>query len=270
MASMLDVALLHRAAEVLGGQAKLRGYLRVSARDLEQWMAGDERMPRFVFLKLVDVVGEDATARLIPDAGANGLGNGRAASSVWLEPIAGEGVLAVAPRARALGEFIEAEFSAGQIEELMAWSLNAAVANTGAARGNVQIVEGNNLRLVAQLGFEQPFIDFFSVVDAATPSACGAAHSKARRVVVKHVPSDPIFKGTPAEDVMLGAGALACQSTPLVDGSGAVFGMLSTHYDQAHEPTPRELKVIDTVAARMSYRLAGGNGRAWVAAHPEP
>jgi GAF domain-containing protein len=53
------------------------------------------------------------------------------------------------------------------------------------------------------------------------------------------------------------AGALACQSTPLVSGSGELLGMLSTHYERPHEPLPEELQVVDLVARVASRWLSG-------------
>jgi hypothetical protein len=47
---------LRRACEIVGGEAQLRGYLRVSALSLTLWMAGAEPPPTDVFLKAVDVI----------------------------------------------------------------------------------------------------------------------------------------------------------------------------------------------------------------------
>jgi hypothetical protein len=62
--SKLHTRTLHRAAEILGGRARLRKYLKVSALCLAAWMTGAEAAPTDVFLKAVDVVVEDTLNEL--------------------------------------------------------------------------------------------------------------------------------------------------------------------------------------------------------------
>ncbi len=135
-------------------------------------------------------------------------------------------------------------------------ALKAAVKASGAQRGNIQAASPDGLRIVTQLGFEKRFLDFFSVVTHDTPSCCGPAAAKAQRVVVSEVGTHPIFAGTEAAEVMTSAGAAACQSTPLLDVSGSVIGMLSTHYERPHEPTAAELSAIDELARGVSRLIA--------------
>jgi hypothetical protein len=47
---------LRRACEILGGEAPLSRYLRVSALSVAVWIAGAEPPPTDVFLKAVDVI----------------------------------------------------------------------------------------------------------------------------------------------------------------------------------------------------------------------
>jgi len=101
---------------------------------------------------------------------------------------------------------------------------NAAVNGTAAARGNVQLVHPRGLRIFAHLGFDDRFLEYFAWVQPETPSSCGPAHARAQRVVIADVLTHPIFAGTPALEVMDGACARACQSTPLVSRSGEVLG----------------------------------------------
>lgn len=85
---------------------------------------------------------------------------------------------------------------------------------------------------------------------------------KASRIVVPDVANDAMFAGTPALEVMLEAHALAVQSTPLVSASGAVLGVVSTHYDRPHRPDERELDVVDHIARRAAFWLDGGRALA--------
>jgi hypothetical protein len=52
----LQCRLLRKAAELLGGARPLGYALQVPAGNLVRWMAGLERMPRPIFLKVVDLV----------------------------------------------------------------------------------------------------------------------------------------------------------------------------------------------------------------------
>jgi len=131
--------------------------------------------------------------------------------------------------------------------------LDGAIEITRADLGDVQLLDraGGVLKIVAQRGFEQEFLDYFSSVHDGM-AACGAAMKSRRRVVVDDVANDPIFKGTPAGEVMVRAGALAVQSTPLIESSGELVGMLSTHYRSPHRPDERDLQRLDLLARQAA------------------
>ena len=116
--------------------------------------------------------------------------------------------------------------------------LDAAIEITGAQMGNIQLLEGDVLRIAAQRGFDRPFLEFFASVHGEQ-AACGTALQRGERVIVDDVLNSPIFVGTSALDVMVAAGARAVQSTPLVSRSGRVLGMFSTHYQQRAAATKR-------------------------------
>ena len=92
---------------------------------------------------------------------------------------------------------------------------------TRADMGNLQLVKGASLEISAHRGFGQPFLDYFGTVHE-DQAACGAALRSRERVIVEDVRTSPIFFDTPARDVLLAAGALAVQSTPLYSRSGRV------------------------------------------------
>src|SRR5262245_5911174 len=60
--SAVHIQVLLRAAEILGGNAQLRAYLRVSIHELEAWMSGRERVPSHIFLRTVDLISAPATS----------------------------------------------------------------------------------------------------------------------------------------------------------------------------------------------------------------
>lgn len=120
---------------------------------------------------------------------------------------------------------------------LLNWAVDSAIRVTNATKGNLQIFDpaSGALQIVAHRGFKQPFLDFFKRV-TGDESACAKAFGTCQRVTVEDVTESPIFCGTPALEVLLDARVRAVQSTPLVGSSGAILGVLSTHW-----PSPRRL-----------------------------
>jgi len=125
--------------------------------------------------------------------------------------------------------------------------LDAALEITGARMGNVQLLDHGALKIVAQRGFHAPFLEFFAEVRHG-PASCGEAMRRGERVLVEDITSSPIFANSRALEVLLEAGARAVQSTPIVNHSGALVGMFSTHFCEPHRPDPRELRLLDLLA----------------------
>lgn len=134
--------------------------------------------------------------------------------------------------------------------------LQTAIEICGAAKGNVQLFDPdvNALTIVAQEGFEQPFLDFFKYVHD-DPSTCAAAMRLAQRVIVEDVAKSAIFAGQPSLDVLLEAGVRAVVSTPLTGSSRKVTGMISVHFGKPHRPSEHELHALDLLAAQTADYL---------------
>ena len=140
----------------------------------------------------------------------------------------------------------------GDMQSLLGEILDAAIEITGADLGNIQLLDETTgaLSIAVQHGFGQEFLDFCNSVHGGM-AACGTAMERGRRIIVEDVASDPIFPG-PAREVMLRAGALAVQSTPLVGRSGELLGMLSTHYRSCRRPDERDLQRLDLLARQAA------------------
>jgi GAF domain-containing protein len=128
--------------------------------------------------------------------------------------------------------------------------LDAALAATGAPMGNIQLFDRREgvLKIKAQRGFQQPFLDFFAIVGDGPGASCGAALCEARRVVIHDVTISPIFRGTPSLPILIEAGVQAVQSTPLLGPSGQVLGILSTHYPGPTKDTDYDFGLLDQLA----------------------
>jgi hypothetical protein len=256
MPPSVHVEVLTRAAAILGGTAHLRAHLSVPMRALEAWLRGSERPPAFAFLSAVDLISRQAPDAFEADALRRSLEARRRSDLIAAAAGTAREQAREAKRQSALALARSNATRAALLKVRLHAALNKAVNGTAASRGNVQLMTAQGLRIVAQVGFSRPFLDFFDAVGHGSSSACALALSRAQRIVVEDVRSHPVFSGTPALEVMREAAALACQSTPLLGHSGEVLGMLSTHYDRPHQPSPQELEVIDAIAANAASWMA--------------
>ena len=256
---------LRRAADILGGKAKLRAVLHVPMPSLEQWLDGTALPPMDVFLKAVDILSAPsgtvtpaaaaARARVLTRQSNEILRNTNRTIS---ETRALRNYPRNVPSPKVL-TFLKAVFGKDQRSRMLDSALEAAIAATQAQMGNIQLKDDTGLRIVTYRGFDAPFLDFFKCVSAGHGAACGAAMQTGARVIVSDVATDPIFVGTEAASVMEQANARACQSTPLISVSGQFLGMLSTHFDHPHRPAADELELVDRIAERTAHWLEAGS-----------
>lgn len=139
------------------------------------------------------------------------------------------------------------------IQVLLDAFLDASIAITDAERGTLQLLDPitGTLKIVAQRGFAQPFLDFFAEVHDGS-GACGAAMLRGERMIVEDVTRSEIFVGTPSMEVLLDAGVRAIQSTPLYSRSGVLVGMLNTYYSAPHRLEPRESRMLDLLVRQTA------------------
>src|SRR5215210_2550128 len=92
------------------------------------------------------------------------------------------------------------------VESRLSDILNVAIEISGADKGNIQLLEGESgkLTLLAQSGFEKPFLEFFANDDES--SACGLAMQAQHRVIVEDITESELFAGKRSLKIMLDAG----------------------------------------------------------------
>src|SRR6185437_2413462 len=133
----------------------------------------------------------------------------------------------------------------GDLEPVLGQIVEAAIAISRADFGNMQLLLPNSsLRIAAQRGFPQWYVDYWNEVTAGNGS-CGTALAAGQRVIVPDVEQSPIFVGTPGLEKQRRAGIRAVQSTPVVSRGGKVLGMFSTHFREPHTPDEHALKLLD-------------------------
>jgi PAS domain S-box-containing protein len=143
---------------------------------------------------------------------------------------------------------------AGDLRQVLEEIVDVAIAITHADMGNIQLLDpaSRMLKVAAFRGHDRWWLDFFESVADGPGASCGAALQQGSRVLVEDVTKSPVFVGTPALEVQLRAGIRAVQSTPLYGSSGALVGMISTHYRAPHRPDERDLQLLDLLARQAA------------------
>ncbi|MFO0754020.1 MAG: EAL domain-containing protein [Thermodesulfovibrionales bacterium] len=132
--------------------------------------------------------------------------------------------------------------------------IDAALFLSSAERGTLQLLEpaSGELKILAHRGFNRSFLEFFSTVVCDTSAVCGAAMRQKERVIVEDVTQSPLFAGSPALEVLLGAGVRAVQATPLISRTGRLVGIVSTHWRVRHRSDERVLRMMDLLAGQAA------------------
>jgi GAF domain-containing protein len=109
--------------------------------------------------------------------------------------------------------------------------------------GNIQLrnSRGGSLRIAVQAGFNADFLEHFAAV-ADDGSACGRAATQRAQVVIADVNEDEAF--APHRQIASASRFRAVQSTPLVDGTDRLIGVISTHFRRPHHPSARDLLLM--------------------------
>jgi len=138
------------------------------------------------------------------------------------------------------------------LSELLSETLSMVIKLAHADFGNIQMVDTNgHLRIVVHQGFPDWWIEYWEAVSAGQ-GACGTSIALGERVIVEDVEHSSIFAGTPALAIQLKAGVRAEQSTPVLNQSGQVIAMLSTHWRSQHHPDAKTLEMLDLVAVAVA------------------
>jgi GAF domain-containing protein len=136
---------------------------------------------------------------------------------------------------------------------LLEAALEGAISLTAADLGNIQLVDARGtLRIIAQDGFGGDFLEHFGEVDDDT-SACGRAAFRHAQMVIADVKTDPAF--APHRSIACASGFRSVQSTPIVDRTGSLRGVISTHFRRPGRPESRELHIVDWYADHLAAIL---------------
>ena len=110
------------------------------------------------------------------------------------------------------------------------------------------------LKLLGHRGFSAEAAKFWTWVRANSTCTCGVALTRRQRVIATDVANTAFMAGTADQAALLEAGMKAAQTTPLMSRSGQLVGMISTHWKECHEPSERDLRLLD-ILARLAADL---------------
>jgi signal transduction histidine kinase len=135
--------------------------------------------------------------------------------------------------------------------------LEASLELLHADKGCVQLHDGpdDRLRIVAQVGFTEQFLDAVQAVGSA-PLVSGRGLARGERVIVTDMVNDPA--AAELAPMYAGHDVAAMLSTPLFGSDGRLTGMLSAHFREPHRPSDRELRLLD-LYAQQAERAVEGN-----------
>jgi PAS domain S-box-containing protein len=108
--------------------------------------------------------------------------------------------------------------------------------------------------LIGHRGFDAAAARFWAWVKADSAGTCGVAIVRRERVIAPDVEKSAFMAGTVEQTQLLTAGIRSVQSTPLLSRRGELVGMMSTHWARCHEPSERDLRLLD-ILARLAADL---------------
>jgi PAS domain S-box-containing protein len=156
--------------------------------------------------------------------------------------------------ARALQAVSTQMIQASEFDALYGHIVDAAVAIMRSDTASMQSVDDDEdaLRLLAFRGFEPEFGTIFELCRPDTKTSCSLARRTGRRVVFADIETCDFLAGTPSLQDHLKMGIRAVQSTPLISRSGRLLGIISTHWRRPHQPSERDLRLLDVLARQAA------------------
>jgi len=135
--------------------------------------------------------------------------------------------------------------------------LDTAMRATQADFGTIQLFDPatNDLTIRVQRGFGAAFLKFFERVHDGYSCACGTALKGRSRVVVDDVVQSPIFSDNQTRNILLSEEVRSVQSTPLINASNELLGILSTHYRVPRPFSEYSLQQLDVMASRAVHLI---------------
>jgi PAS domain S-box-containing protein len=147
----------------------------------------------------------------------------------------------------------------GDVETLYSKLIDAAVSIMRSDYASMQqyyphLGARGELKLLGHHGFTPEAAKFWAWVRADSSCTCGLSINRRERVIAADIEHADFMAGTADQEQLLKAGMRAAQTTPLFSRGGELVGMISTHWKQCHQPSERDLRLLD-ILARLAADL---------------
>lgn len=147
--------------------------------------------------------------------------------------------------------------------ELCGKILDAAVAITRSQFGTMQLLcpkgdpsgHGGELQLLCHRGLPPEAVAFWQWVRPSAHSSCTLALRCGKRAIIPDFEEWDDIAGTRDLAAFREAGIRAAQTTPLLSRNGNLLGMISTHWSRPHQPSDRDLGLLDILARQAADLL---------------
>jgi PAS domain S-box-containing protein len=143
---------------------------------------------------------------------------------------------------------------ANDVEVLYEKILDAAVAIMRSDFASMQMFypKRGELRLLAYRGFNPIAAASWEWVGPGSGTSCSRALATGHRAIVPDVELSDYMAGSEDLETFRQTGIRAMQSTPLFSRGGRLLGMISTHWRRPHEPSERDLRLLDVLARQAA------------------
>jgi GAF domain-containing protein len=132
--------------------------------------------------------------------------------------------------------------------------LAAAATIMGSDFASLQMLcaERGELRLLAYRGFDPAAATSWEWVRPGSGTSCSMAMAAGCRSIVPDIELSDFIAGSAELEPFRQTGIRAMQSTPLFSRTGDLLGMISTHWRHSHEPSARDLRLLDVLARQAA------------------
>ena len=149
------------------------------------------------------------------------------------------------------------------LEALYGKIVDAAVSITGSQFGTMQLLcpqghpsgHDGELHLLCSRGLPPEAVGFWQWVSPMVYSSCTIALQLGQRAIIPDFEEWADIAGTEDLIAFRRAGIRSAQTTPLRSRDGRLLGMISTHWSAPHQPSERDLRLLDILARQASDLL---------------
>lgn len=149
------------------------------------------------------------------------------------------------------------------LEALYGKIIDAAVSITGSQFGTIQLLcpqdhpsgHGGELQLLCSRGLPPEAVEIWQWVSPQAHSSCTLALKLGQRAIIPDFEEWPDLAGTDDLQAFRDTGIRSAQTTPLRSRDGRLLGMISTHWSTPHQPSERDLRLLDILARQAADLL---------------